>query len=589
MKEKIGLKDSYQIIKKIWKYTGKWKFPLFLAFIIGSTAPFFYAYINSELYQLFVSLCVDSEKTKIYKTFIILAVSLILAIVVYALCFGIIFVTNAKVKGKMRKAVYTHTKELPESYLSMSYFGDIATKITKDFNDAMELMGYTFLGYENPLAMFITIIGACLVIGWCNWILGLLSLALTILNLLVINHYIKPLQQKEKSVKEASSEAAQEIVNTISGMGVSRIFGFQDTLKERYLEKAESIYQNNISVIIKKTNIHLTADIQQVVSSAGVLLVGLFLALRGIISIPTVIFIMNMQTTLSSTAVKFGDRIANCQKNLVGAKRLLDYMDVSEEELREDQVAPNLKAEYAIKFECVRFRYKNTEKDIFNDLSLCIKKGENVALVGSSGGGKSTIFKLLMAFEERNAGSILLMGQEIDKYSYTTIRSMYSYVSQDCYLYDGTIRENILLGNPDATQEMLDEVIEKAYLSDFIMKLENGYDTEIGEGGVKLSGGQKQRIAIARAILKDAPIILLDEATSSLDSNSEEQVKKAFQSLIKGKTCITIAHRISTIQDTDQIFVLEDGRIVEQGKSSVLIEKNGRYAKLYRMQFAEYK
>lgn len=585
MEQKVGVKESFSIIKRIWDYAEKWKIAFFLAFLGGSTAPLFYSYMNSYLYQLFVNLCKNQNKEPIYNHMKVLGIFLILGVIFYGVCFGVIFIINARVKGAARKAIYRHTQKLTEEYLNSKHSGDIATRVTKDFNDAMELTGYTLAGYENPFAMLITIAGTFFIICYRSWILGLISLILSCINLAVINRYIKPLQLKEKKVKEASSEAAQEIVNTLSGMGISRIFGFQQMLKQEYEKKANDIYTSNISVIRKRTNIHLTTDMQSIFSSAGVMLVGLYLALKGQLDIATVVFIVNMQTTLSSTTARFGDRIAGCQKNIVSGKRLIEYIETPEEEERENRKNPDSKAEYAIEMQNVQFQYKQAEKKLFDNVSLMVKRGENIALVGGSGGGKSTIFKLIMEFEQKDAGSIRLMGNDLEEYSYEVVRGMFSYVPQDCYLFDGTIRENILLGNPCATEAVLQDVIEKAYLKELVDELHDGYNTEIGEGGCKLSGGQRQRIAIARAMIKDAPIILLDEATSSLDSNSEEEVKHAFEELMKGKTCITIAHRISTIKNANRILVLEGGKIVEQGTHNSLIKQNGRYAKLYNMQF----
>lgn len=585
MKDKIGWKETFVIVRRIWSYSGNLKFFCILATIGCSFAPLFYSFTNSYLYQLFVNLCTTENKSTVFHSMKLLLLVLVVAILIFTVCFMIIFQTNVKVRGIAKKKAYIHTMNLQESNLNASSIGDLMTRITNDLDNAFELIGYTLLGYDNPFSMIITIIGTYIIIFQRNWILANISLLLAAINLLVVNHYILPLQKKESSVRKSSAEAGQVIVNTLSGIVEARTFGFQQLLKDRFTNKAEEIYQSNVSIIRKKTNILLAAAIQNVVSIVGIMLIGLYMVQKGYLDVATAIFIVNMQTTLSNTAAKFGERVANVQKNLVSGKRFLNFMDGTEETEREDRKLPNNKSVYAIELKDITFHYKDTDNTVLNHINIQIKNGEKVALVGSSGGGKTTLFRLLLNFESTDEGLIKIMGNDVKDYSIRTLRKMFSYVPQDCYLFNGTIRENILMGNPAATADDISQVIKKSCLKDWIDTLENGIDTEIGEGGSKLSGGQKQRIAIARAMLKDSPIILLDEATSSLDSSSEEEVKNAFIQLMENRTCITIAHRLSTIKESDQIIVLEKGEIVERGNHNSLLKQKGRYAELYQMQF----
>lgn len=211
-----------------------------------------------------------------------------------------------------------------------------------------------------------------------------------------------------------------------------------------------------------------------------------------------------------------------------------------------------------------------------------ISNGAKIGIAGGSGGGKTTLIKLLLGLLEPLQGQIRLFGRDVQMYSQAQVRSLFSYVPQDCYLFDGTIRENILVGNPDATEEELEKAVENAYLTDFIKSIPEGLDKRVGERGTLLSGGQRQRVAIARAFLKDAAILLLDEATSALDSRSEESVQKSIEKLMEGRTSIVIAHRLSTIQNMDRILVLEEGCVEEDGTHEELLVKKGRYYHLYR-------
>ena len=236
-----------------------------------------------------------------------------------------------------------------------------------------------------------------------------------------------------------------------------------------------------------------------------------------------------------------------------------------------------------IEFRDVSFSYVKGEKQVLHHLNMLIKKGENIALVGPSGGGKTTLCNLIPRFYEAESGDILLDGKNIKDITLRSLRSNIGVVAQDVYLFSGTIRDNLLYGKSDATQEEMIEAAKQAGAHDFISALPNGYDTYIGERGLKLSGGQKQRISIARVFLKNPPILLLDEATSALDNESEKLVQESLERLAKGRTTLTIAHRLTTIRNADEILVLTEDGIVEQGSHRELMAKNGIYAELYRL------
>jgi ABC-type multidrug transport system fused ATPase/permease subunit len=223
--------------------------------------------------------------------------------------------------------------------------------------------------------------------------------------------------------------------------------------------------------------------------------------------------------------------------------------------------------------------------EVLHEISLSADQGQVVALVGPSGGGKSTLIKLLLGFYPVRDGEIAIDGRQVEGYSLPQLRSMMAYVPQDAYLFDGTIEENIRYGRPDATRQEVVAAAQSANAHDFILEQPDGYDTPVGERGAKLSGGQRQRIAIARALIKDAPILLLDEATSALDSESEQQVQDALGVLMQGRTTIAIAHRLSTIENADTIYVIDGGKVVEQGRHEELLGRGGLYSRLHELQF----
>jgi ATP-binding cassette, subfamily B, bacterial MsbA len=271
---------------------------------------------------------------------------------------------------------------------------------------------------------------------------------------------------------------------------------------------------------------------------------------------------------------------------LVGVRILFDVVDHPPTEQPDENKPPLKLSDARVEFTDVQFSYRPGEKVIRN-LSFVAEPGKVTALVGPSGGGKSTILNLILRFYEADGGSIVIDGQNIAEVSRRSLRNQLAYVGQDVFLFRGTVRENIKLGRSDATEAEIVAAAKAAFAHDFIMAFPRGYDTQVGEHGMQVSGGERQRIAVARALLRDAAVILLDEATASLDSESERQVQGAIEHLCQGRTTIVIAHRLHTVVDADRIFVIEDGTVAEAGRHDELLRKGGRYASFYRLQLRD--
>ena len=308
------------------------------------------------------------------------------------------------------------------------------------------------------------------------------------------------------------------------------------------------------------------------------------LLFAGSIELGVAVFIVAYLQRVASQIFSLGELVNGYDKVFLQAAPMTEIL-MSQDAITDKQTARPLRAtKGAIKLDQVSYHYPDSEEIVLDNLTLTIPAGQKIGVAGRSGSGKTTLTKLLLRFDDITSGEFMIDGQEIRDFSQTSLRNAIAYVPQEPLLFHRTLRENIAYGKLDATDEEIERATKQAYALDFINKLPQGLNTTVGERGVKLSGGQRQRIAIARAILKDAPILVLDEATSALDSESEVLIQQALEKLMKGRTSIVIAHRLSTIAKLDRIIVLDDGRIIEDGSHADLLEKNGTYARLWRRQ-----
>lgn len=483
-------------------------------------------------------------------------------------------------QAQMRREMFDHLETLPYSFYDNHETGKIMSRLTNDLQDISELAHH---GPENILISSITII--CSFIYLCNINVWLTLIIFACVPFLVVVTVIL-----RKRMRDAFSRSRKFIAvinasleSSISGIRVTKAFNNAEKEKEKFEQGNQKYVESRRDSYKAMGQFHSsTAFITDVFNVVVLIGGGLFLYAGKITFGDYSAFIVSVNLFINPvmTLINFMEQYQN---GVTGFERFIEIMDVpSEEDASGAEDAGTLEGQ--IEFRDVSYSYE-TKADVLNHVSMNIEKGKKYALVGPSGGGKTTICHLLPHFYDVTDGTILIDGKDIRSMTMASVRRNIGIVQQDIYLFNASIRDNILYGRLDATEEEVIEAAKRANIHDYIMEMPNGYDTQIGERGVRLSGGQKQRLSIARVFLKNPAILILDEATSALDNTTEVLIQQALDELCKGRTTIVVAHRLSTIKNADEIAVISKGSIVEQGTHEALMEKNGMYAELYNLQF----
>ncbi|MEG2338717.1 MAG: ABC transporter ATP-binding protein [Clostridium sp.] len=485
-------------------------------------------------------------------------------------------VVGVRMQADMRNDVFTHMQKLPSSYMNNNKIGVIMSRI---INDLMEV---TELAHHGPEDLFIS---GVMLIGSFFILIGInVELTLIVFAMIPIIILYAVLQRKKMSsafmesrVKTGDVNATLE--NSISGIKVSKSFCTQDEELKKF-KSANNIFRHASEGAYKVMSQYFTGmfflmDILELV----VLVVAGYFTLEGKITIGDFVAYLLYVKMFMQPIRKLINFTEQYQKGMTGFERFLEIL--SEETEKESDNPIELKdVKGNIDIENVSFTYEGN-KEVINNLSLSIEAGKTIALVGPSGGGKTTLCNLIPRFFEFDSGDIKIDNKSIRDLTLDSLRKNVGVVAQDVFLFTGTIRDNIILGKVDATEEEIIEACKKAKIHEFIEELPDGYNTYIGEKGVKLSGGQKQRVSIARIFLKNPPIMILDEATSALDNVTERDIQESLEQLSRDRTNLIVAHRLSTIKNADEIIVLTDKGIEERGSHEELLEKNGVYAKLH--------
>lgn len=466
-------------------------------------------------------------------------------------------------------------------YIEYKYFDSnyVATLLNKVISDLGEIAGLLEFVLPEIISSVIAVITYSVYIGQLN--LGLLILILISYPLIfwIANILVKKISSLQNTYRQKTDMMAEIAQDAVNGILVLRSFEMEKIFQKKMHQASKELVENEEKRTQMTNTAHVTRQIVQWLPNIISAIYAMYLVRQGDISLGGLVAFILVLNKFVEAFIGLPFCMVDASAGIVCVKRMEEIFEANEEG-GGTECTP-MDTDVAIYFDKVNFGYTE-DNMVLQNLSFEVKKGQNIAFVGESGGGKSTIFYLLCGFYEKTSGSYQLMGRTIEDWNRKALREQVALVSQNVFLFPTTVEENVLYGNPKATHEEVIEACKKAEIHAFIMTLPQGYQTKVGERGAILSGGQKQRISIARAILKDAPILLLDEPTSALDVETESSIQNAIKAVMAGRTCITIAHRLSTIVNADKILVLKRGHIVECGTHKELMTLEQVYAMMYR-------
>jgi subfamily B ATP-binding cassette protein MsbA len=481
----------------------------------------------------------------------------------------------------LRVELFNNLLTLPNRYFDRHNSGHLISRIT--FNVTM-VTGAATDAIKVVIREGMTVVFLFASLLYMNWKLTLVMLAILPIIAVMVTSASRKFRKQSKKIQVAMGDVTHVASETIHGYRVVRSFGGEPYESKRFLKVSGENTKKNLRM--NKTSAVYTPMLQLVIYSAMAVLLYLVLLLRGDATAGELVAYISMAGLLPKPIRQLSEVSSTIQKGVAGAESIFEQLDQPQEvdngDIERDRVSGRLEVKN------LSFTYPGTEKQVLNDLNFAVEPGQMVALVGRSGSGKSTLANLIPRFYAHNDGQILLDGVDVEAYKLRNLRKHIALVTQQVNLFNDSVLNNIAYGDlASKPREAVEKAADDAFAREFIDRLPEGFDTEVGENGVMLSGGQRQRLAIARALLKDAPVLILDEATSALDTESERHIQAALEKVMEGRTTLVIAHRLSTIEAADLILVMDQGHIVERGSHDELIAQNGYYARLHARQFAD--
>ena len=488
---------------------------------------------------------------------------------------------GAHIETDMRADLFEHLEKLSFAYYNNSKIGQLMARLTSDLFEIAEFAHHCpeefFIGLLKIVASFVILCGM-------NVWLTLIIFLMVPLMIVSLRHFNKKMRAAYKECRHEVGEMNARIEDSLLGIRVVKSFANEELENKKFSENNLRIFTTKKRQYIAMAGFSTITRSYEGVMYILVVVLGAILLSKGLLQAGDYLAYLLYISTLLTSIRRIVDYMEQFQRGMTGLERFVDIMDVEPDIQDKPNAAELRNVRGDVAFHHVSFHYSDAaEHEVLNDIDLTVPAGQNIALVGPSGAGKTTLCSLIPRFYDVTDGSVSIDGQDVRDVTQQSLRRSIGMVQQEVYLFSGTVAENILYGRPDAAREDVIQAAKRAGAHDFIMKLPNGYDTYIGERGVKLSGGQKQRLSIARVFLKDPPILILDEATSALDNESEHLIQQSLKELAKGRTTFTIAHRLTTIRNADIIWVLTEKGVEEIGSHDALMKKHGLYYDLYSM------
>lgn len=578
------MKNNQQIIKKVLHHIGKYKFFLLVSIIMAAVSVAFTLYI--PILTGDVVDCIIGPKNVDFEGIFVILQKMAIVILLTAIIQWLMNACNNKIAYQVvrdvRDEAFKKLESLPLKYIDGHPHGDIVSRIIADvdqFSDGL-LMGFTQL-----FTGVVTIVGTLLFMLSINVTTTIVVVILTPLSFFIANFIAKNTFSMSKLQSQTRGEQTALIDEMIGNEKVVKAFGQEDKIMERFDEINERLEKASVKAIFFSS---LTNPCTRFVNSlvyAGVGILGAYLAISGKITVGQLSSFLSYANQYTKPFNEISGVITELQTALACAGRVFEFIEEESQIPDAEDAVVMEQPKGQITMEHVSFSYTDEQK-LITDLNLTVQPGQRVAIVGPTGCGKTTVINLLMRFYDVKSGSIKVDGVDIRDMTRESLRKGYGMVLQETWLKAGTIKDNITMGKSDATMEEVIAAAKAAHAHSFIKRLPQGYDTVINEDGGSLSQGQKQLLCITRVMLCLPPMLILDEATSSIDTRTEIRIQKAFATMMKGRTSFIVAHRLSTIREADIILVMKDGNIIEQGNHESLLSQNGFYANLYQSQFS---
>ncbi len=584
----VKLKDLQQVefvrnYKRMWKYIRPVWFrsllSLLIAIPIGSLDGLIALLLRP--YMDVVMVAKDPSFSPYFIALAIISITLTQGLLKYAASYLSTW-TGTRITHALKAELYQKLLTYQSAFFDKNQSGTIILR----FNNAADMACSGLLTNASQFTQrFFSSIFLIGVLFYNSWQLALVAVAVMLVAFLPVLSLKKRLKDVFNKSLFTTAAILSAFNETFSGNKTITSYNLQENRRQKFQEILNSIFRMQIRMVQRTQWISPAMHTIVSFGIAGTIGYGSYLILNDQITVGAFVSFITALILLYTPMKSIGGNIAAITQSFLAMDVVFGLLD-TEVKIKDKEGAKtlDLQGDFEIKFENVNFAY-DTNKQILKGVSFAVKRGETLALVGNSGGGKSTSVSLLPRFYDVTGGQITINGEDIRDFTLQSLRQNIAVVFQENFLFDDTIRQNILIAKPDASQEEVEAAVKMAYLDEFVGTLENGLDTVVGERGVLLSGGQKQRVAIARAFLKNAPILVLDEATSALDNKAEAIVQKAIENLMQDKTVIVIAHRLSTVKNADKIIVINEGEVAESGSHEALLEKQGVYASLYAMQF----